>query len=170
MYKSAVQHSIEGEEKMRKSATFIVAILVLTTCFISMAWAESATKEEVVSQCEAAAKMIQEKGLEAGANTIGDKSGPFVWKDTYVFLMDLDGKMLAHPIKPELTERDNLLEVADTDGKPLFVEFVEVAGKKGSGWVDYMWPKPGEEKSSVKSSYIYRVEGTPYFVGAGIYK
>jgi cytochrome c len=60
------------------------------------------------------AKLIQEKGVEMASKTIGDKEGPFVWKDTYVFLMDLDGKMIAHPIKPELTERDNLLQVADT--------------------------------------------------------
>lgn len=155
---------------MKRSIYTVAIIFILTTCFAAMAWAESATKDEVIAKCEAAAKLIQEKGIEAGSQAIGNKEGDFVWKDTYVFLMDLDGKMLAHPIKPELTEKDNLLQVADTDGKPLFVEFVQVAGSEGKGWVDYMWPKPGEEKPAAKSSYIYRVEGTPYFVGAGIYK
>jgi cytochrome c len=155
---------------MKRSLITVAIVLTLTTCFVGMVWAESATKEEVMAQCEKAAQLIKEKGLEAGSQAIGDKSGEFVWKDTYVFLMDLDGKMIAHPIKPELTEKDNLLQVADTDGKPLFVEFVQVAGGEGKGWVDYMWPKPGEEKPSAKTSYIYRVEGTPYFVGAGIYK
>ena len=155
---------------MKRSIQTTAIVVILITCFAALVWAEGATKEEVIAKCDAAAKMVQEKGVELAGQAIGDKEGPFVWKDTYVFLMDLDGKMIAHPIKPALTERDNLLEVKDTDGKPLFVEFVEVAGKQGSGWVDYMWPKPGEEKPSVKSSYIYRVEGTPYFVGAGIYK
>lgn len=155
---------------MKRSIRIIFVLFVVLTCFAALAWAESATKDEVVAKCEDAAKMIQEKGIDAASQAIGDKSGPFVWKDTYVFLMDLDGKMLAHPIKPQLTEKDNLLQVADTDGKPLFVEFVEVAGGKGQGWVDYMWPKPGQEQPAAKSSYIYRVQGTPYFVGAGIYK
>ncbi|MBR9985222.1 MAG: cache domain-containing protein [Desulfosarcina sp.] len=155
---------------MKRSIQISVIIVILISCFTAQVWAESATKEEVIAKCEEAAKLVQEKGLELAGQTIGDKAGPFVWKDTYVFLMDLDGKMLAHPIKPELTERADILEVKDTDGKPLFVEFVEVAGKKGEGWVDYMWPKPGEENPVAKSSYIYRVEGTPYFVGAGIYK
>lgn len=155
---------------MKRSIQTTAIVVILITCFAALVWAEGATKEEVIAKCDAAAKMVQEKGVTMASKAIGDKEGPFVWKDTYVFLMDLDGKMIAHPIKPALTERDNLLEVKDTDGKPLFVEFVEVAGKQGSGWVDYMWPKPGEEKPSVKSSYIYRVEGTPYFVGAGIYK
>lgn len=155
---------------MKRSIRTITIIFILTTCLAAMAWAESATKDEVVAKCEAAAKMIQEKGIEEASKAIGDKGGEFVWKDTYVFLMDLDGKMIAHPIKPELTEKDNLLQVADTDGKPLFVEFVQVAGSPGKGWVDYMWPKPGSEQPAAKSSYILRVEGTPYFVGAGIYK
>ena len=155
---------------MKRSIQTTTIVLILITCFAALAWAEAATKEEVIAKCEEAAKLVQEKGVETAGQAIGDKAGPFVWKDTYVFLMDLDGKMLAHPIKPELTERTDILEVKDTDGKPLFVEFVEVAGKSGEGWVDYMWPKPGEEKPVAKSSYIYRVEGTPYFVGAGIYK
>ncbi len=155
---------------MKKAIHTTAIVAIMITCFAGLVWAEGATKDEVVAKCEAAGKMIQEKGVEAASKAIGDKEGPFVWKDTYVFLMDLDGKMIAHPIKPELTQRDNLVEVKDTDGKPLFVEFVQVAGSKGTGWVDYMWPKPGEEKPAAKSSYIYRVEGTPYFVGAGIYK
>lgn len=155
---------------MKQPIRIIFVIFVIATCFCALAWAESATKEEVIAKCEEAAKLIQEKGVEAASQAIGDKAGPFVWKDTYVFLMDLDGKMIAHPIKPELTEKDNLLQVADTNGKPLFVEFVEVAGSKGQGWVDYMWPKPGQDQPAAKSTYIYRVANTPYLVGAGIYK
>ena len=131
---------------------------------------DGATKEEVMAKCLDAAKMIQKKGIDAAVTSIGDKKGPFVWKDTYVFLMDMDGKMLAHPIKPELTKRDNLVQVKDSAGKPLFLEFIELANSKGKGWVNYMWPKPGEEKPSAKSSYIYRVPNTQYFVGAGIYQ
>jgi signal transduction histidine kinase len=155
---------------MKRSIRTLFIIFILTICFAALAWAGSATKDEVIAKCEAAAKLIQEKGIDAASQTIGDKSGPFVWKDSYVFLMDLDGKMIAHPIKPELTKDDNLLQVADTDGKPLFVEFVKLAGQQGQGWVDYMWPKPGQDQPVAKSSYIYRVPNTPYFVGAGIYK
>ncbi len=151
---------------MQTTAMMVMAMMILG----GFAWAGQATKQEVVAKCEAAAELIQKKGLAAATQAISDKEGPFVWKDTYVFLMDLDGKMLAHPIKPELTQRDDLLQVNDTAGKPLFMEFIQVAGNRGKGWVDYMWPKPGEDNPVAKSSYIYRVAGTPYFVGAGIYK
>jgi len=155
---------------MVKKALWIIT-MVLIVFVGTTAWAENATREEVISKCSEAAKLVQEKGMDVAIEQIGDKQGPFVWKDTYVFLMDMDGKMLAHPIKPELTQQDTLVEVKDSDGKPLFMDFIKVANTDpGKGWVDYMWPKPGEEKPVAKSSYILRIPGTQYFVGAGIYK
>jgi len=44
--------------------------------------------------------------------------------------------------------------------------------KKGSGWVDYMWPKPGEKSPSKKVSYVKGAKmptGEVVIVGAGIY-
>ncbi|MCP4747051.1 MAG: hypothetical protein GY874_13070 [Desulfobacteraceae bacterium] len=133
-------------------------------------WAESATKDEVVAKCNEAVESIKTKGIDASIKAIGDKKGPFVWKDTYVFLMDMEGKMLAHPMKPELTEKGSLVGIKDKDGKAFFAEFVKIAGDKGKGWVDYKWPKPGQKDPSPKSSYIVRVPDTPYVVGAGIYQ
>ncbi len=153
-----------------KKAMSCLIILASVLFLVASAWAEKATPDEVVSKCQQAAKLIQDKGIDAAIKSIGDKSGPFVWKDTYVFLMNMDGKMLAHPMKPALTEKETLVNVKDTAGKPLFLEFIEMANNKGSGWVDYMWPKPGQDKPVAKSSYIYRVPGTQYIVGAGIYQ
>ena len=155
---------------MKRLIRVALGIFILTTCLVTVTWAQSATKEEAITKCQEAAKLVQEKGLDVASQIIGDKTGPFVWKDAYVFLMDLDGKMIAHPIKPEMTQQDNVLKVADTNGKPVTVEFIKVAGGAGQGWVDYMWPKPGQDKPAAKSTYIYRVPGTPYLVGAGIYK
>jgi cytochrome c len=79
--------------------------------------------------------------------------------------------MLAHPISPSLIGK-TLLETPDKgpDRKLLFKEFVELAKSKGEGWVDYMWPKPGEKTPSKKLSYIYRVPGKDVFVAAGVYE
>jgi signal transduction histidine kinase len=51
-------------------------------------------------------------------------------------------------------------------------EFIETAKTKGSGWVDYMWPKPGEKNPSKKLSYVKRTkmpDGEMVIVGAGTY-
>jgi signal transduction histidine kinase len=157
---------------MKKAAIATLAIL-LSLCLAGNVLAGSATKDECIAKSKEAAKMINDKGLDAAVAEINKKNGKFVWKDTYVFLMDLDGKMLAHPMKPALIGK-NLMGSTDKAGKGkgklLFKEFVELAKTKGDGWVDYMWPKPGEEKPSKKISYIYRVPGKDLFVGAGIYE
>jgi cytochrome c len=157
---------------MKKAVISTLAIL-LSVCLAGNVLAESASKEECIAKSKEAAKMIEEKGLDAAVTEINKKDGKFVWKDTYVFLMDLDGKMLAHPMKPDLIGK-NLMGSTDKaekgKEKMLFKEFVELAKTKGDGWVDYMWPKPGEEKPSKKISYIHRVQGKNLFVGAGIYE
>ena len=129
----------------------------------------SATKDECVIKCHEAAALINTKGLKAAEKLISDPHGPFVWKDSYVFLMNLDGKMLAHPFKPELTHRKHVLLITDPKGKALFVHFVNMAKTTGEGWVEYMWPKPGKNTPWTKITYIYRVPGKDLFVGAGVY-
>jgi|WetSurSiteA1Bulk_404760.scaffolds.fasta_scaffold17012_2 hypothetical protein len=86
-----------------------------------------------------------------------------------LFLMDLKGKMLAHPFQPELTKLEHVLLITDPTDKALFVHFVNLARTAGQGWVEYMWPKPGKTTPSKKLSYIYRVPGHDVFVGAGVY-
>jgi signal transduction histidine kinase len=147
------------------------AVMVLALCPASGAFAQGATKDECVDKCKQAAQQITDKGLDAAIAEINKKDGPFVWKDSYVFLMDLEGKMLAHPIRPDLIGK-NQLGTPDRgpDKKLFFKEFVNVAKSKGEGWVDYLWPKPGADSPSRKLSYIYRVPGTDVFVGAGVYE
>lgn len=156
---------------MTKKTVGALVVVLLAVFLAGPAFADSATKEECVSKSKEAAKMINEKGLDAAVKEINDKNGRFVWKDTYVFLMGLDGQMLAHPMSPALVGQ-NMLDKTDKaeKGKYLFKEFVEVARTKGEGWVDYMWPKPGAQAPSKKISYIYRVPGKDLLVGAGIYE
>ena len=157
---------------MNKIMTVILATFILVTfsgtCFAS----ENATVAECIEMSKAAAEMIlQDK--DAAIAEISNKEGKFVWKDSYVFVMDLKGKMLAHPMMPGLMKMKSLLSTPDknpTEPKMLFVEFVVMAGTKGEGWVDYMWPKPGTTDPSIKETYVYRVPGTSLFTAAGIYR
>ena len=156
-----------------KRIAFLTLAVIFTFSLAANAFAGSATKEECIAKCHEAAAMLQ-KDKAAGIAEIAKKDGQFVWKDTYVFLMDFHGKMLAHPMKPALTQKESLYGVSDknaTNPKMIFVEFDKVAKSKlGEGWVEYMWPKPGEQKPSQKETFIYRLPGMDMYVGAGIYK
>ena len=133
---------------------------------------ENATREEVIQMCKDAGDMLL-KDKDAAIAEIGNSQGKFVWKNTYVFLMNMEGRMLAHPMIPQLTEKDNLLDVTDKNPKQpkkIFVEFIDIAKRNGDGWLWYMWPKPNDRTPVDKFTYIHRVGFTDMFVGAGIYK
>ena len=58
----------------------------------------------------------------------------------YIWINDLQPRMIMHPYKPELIGKD-LTEIKDPTGKPVFMEFVKVCKEKGGGFVNYLWPK-----------------------------
>jgi len=99
-----------------------------------------------------------------------DPTGPFMFKDAYIFVIDMNGVDLVNPGFPNLEGRD-ILDVKDTQGKKLIREMLKVAQTSGSGWVDYMWPKPGESVSTQKSAYVMKAKlGNQWvLVGCGVY-
>ena len=89
----------------------------------------------------------------------------------YFWIQDMQATMKMHPIKPELDGKD-LSDVKDPSGLKLFVEFVNVvkaAGANGSGYVFYLWPKPGSEKPVQKVSYVKGFAPWGWILGSGIY-
>lgn len=157
---------------MHKLISIALTLFVLLTVTTLTRAEEAVTRDEIMKMCKAAAEMVLED-KSAAITEIGDKEGKFVWKDTYVFLMDMEGNMLAHPMIPQLTEKGSLLEVTDKNKdnpKKIFVEFVEIAKKNGDGWLWYKWPRPNSREPVDKFTYIHRVGNTDMFVGAGMYK
>ena len=156
---------------MRRVTLGILGIAVCLCFAGSAVAAESATKDECIAKTKEAGMMVADKGVDAAVAEVNKKDGKFVWKDTYVFLMDLDGKMIAHPMNPALVGK-NVLDMKDKGdpGKLLFVEMVGVAKGKGEGWVEYMWINPGDPKPRKKVTYVYRVPGKDVFAGAGTYE
>ncbi len=153
-----------------KKITVFLGCFILVICMCATAFAASkATEAECIAKCKEAAQWVKDKGLEATLKEVNNPKGAFVWKDTYVFAIDMQkGTVLAHPIKPKLIGKA-LLGIKDINGKMFIAEFIKVAKTKGEGWVEYMWPKPGEKKPSPKKTYVYRVPGTNVVMAAGVY-
>lgn len=86
----------------------------------------------------------------------------------YFWINDMGPKMVMHPIKPELDGKD-LSANADPTGKKLFLAFVDEVKAHKSGYVDYMWPKPGAEKPVAKISYVAGFEPWGWVIGTGDY-
>jgi methyl-accepting chemotaxis protein len=86
----------------------------------------------------------------------------------YVWVNDLEPRMVMHPTRPELDGKDLSGEV-DPNGKRLFVEFVKTVKGSGAGYVDYLWPKPGSVAPVPKISYVKLFEPWGWVVGSGLY-
>ena len=89
-------------------------------------------------------------------------------KDGYLWINDMQPKMIMHPKQPQLDGTD-LTEYKDPNGKHLFVEFVKICKEKGAGTVEYMWPKPGAAKPVPKVSYVKVYEPWGWIIGTGAY-
>ena len=164
---------IAGRQKggIMKKLTVLTVVLAMTLALVGIGLAQDlATKDECVAKTKEAAALFKDKGMEEALKVLNDKAGPFVWKDSYVFALNLDdNKVIAHPVTPTLLGTDPMA-LKDVNGKMFFAEFVNVAKDKGEGWVDYMWPKPGDKTPVPKVTYVYKVPDFPVAVAAGIYE
>jgi methyl-accepting chemotaxis protein len=86
----------------------------------------------------------------------------------YFWINDMRPVMILHPIKTEL-EGTDLSDYKDSDGKRLFTEFVDIVRKQNSGFVYYLWPKPGVDKPVRKLSFVKGFAPWGWVIGSGIY-
>jgi len=167
-------------------SVFVGAFILLfnVNCFAEMGPDELAKASEAravaTSKDPLTTDLIEKKVNEAcvllgqkGEAAFPDFQGPdsnFIFAGTYIWIHDQNGFMRMHPIKYKLNGK-NLINLTDSNGKQFFAVMNEVCSEKGSGWVDYMWPKPGEKKPSPKISFVKQVKhGDDIFVvGCGTY-
>jgi cytochrome c len=151
----------------------ITALFVLagasTPTFSQQAPPESEKSNQIVVLVNKAAALIDSKGKSAFSEFRKTGSEWFSG-DIYLFSNDLKGMELFNAAFPKLDGTD-VSGLKDPNGKLLVAEMIKVAQSKGSGWVDYKWPKPGHSQPSQKWSYVKAVtiDGTPALVGAGFY-
>ena len=89
-------------------------------------------------------------------------------KKEYLWINGLDAICIMHPIKPELNGKD-LSGMKDPNEVHIFQEFVKICKEQGGGFVNYMWPRPGEQDPVAKISYVKTFVPWGWVVGSGIY-
>ena len=128
----------------------------------------SAEAKRIEALVNKAAAVVDAKGKAA----LGEfrEHGSEWWPgDVYVFAYAPDGTVLLNPAFPAREGRAYHGE-KDKRGKAFHDEIMKMAQTKGSGWVDYWLPKPGQTEPSHKWSYVkaVRAEGVT-LVGAGFF-
>jgi signal transduction histidine kinase len=125
-----------------------------------------AETEALVKEAIAFAKA---NGKDAAFKAITKANGPFYKHggELYVFVYDLEGKVLAHG-QGAAKVGVNQINAKDPEGREYIKDRIQLAKTKGKGWHDYIYMNPKDNKKEPKTSYIELWDGLIF--GAGIYK
>ncbi|WP_147818727.1 methyl-accepting chemotaxis protein [Salidesulfovibrio onnuriiensis] len=85
--------------------------------------------------------------------------------DNYVWLNDLDHRMVAHP--SEALQGKDLSDLKDVKGNYLIRDLTAIARDKGEGMTSYWWAKPGETEPKLKISYVRFIPSLKLVIGTG---
>lgn len=149
---------------MKKVLYFVV--LGLFVCALAGISHAGNTPDEAKAMVKKAVAYVKENGKEKAFAEFNNPKGQFVEGELYIFVIDFNGKMLAHGSNQSLVGKD-MIETKDPDGVYLFKEFIKTA-KQGGGWVDYKWPHPATKKVEPKTSYVEALDDL--ILGCGVYK
>jgi len=152
---------------MSKKSITVVFFTMFCLFSVSTLFAQNRQPEDVVKKVRELATSISK-----AQNSVEDIKWKWGKKGNYAFLINCSNmKMIKHPVKPKLEGQD-LSNLQDKTGSYFFLEYCAMADKSPEigGWVEYWWPKPGEDEPSKKISYVYAVPGeSNKVVCSGIY-
>ncbi|MDI6644418.1 MAG: cache domain-containing protein [Methanobacteriaceae archaeon] len=145
---------------------FVIIFIVIFAGIFYMDKLNETKKNQIVSNVNAAVKLVESEGEASFPEFYSNK---WFKGDEYIFIWQLDGIRVVYPPDPAGVGK-NMADLKDYDGKPIGKLFIETA-QKGEGWVEYRWPKPGENNPSTKLTFIKRAiyQNRTYLVGSGIY-
>ena len=85
----------------------------------------------------------------------------------YFWIETMDGIVVAHGGNPKTVGKDRKGDV-DAQGRTYTLDMI-AAAKKGGGFVEYMFPRPGQSKPLAKISYVKPFQPWDWFIVTGIY-
>ena len=148
---------------------FTILLAVASPVFGQQAPPPSEKARQTEALVTKAAALIEKNGKAAFAE-FRKKDSEWFHGDTYLFVYDLEANVLLNPAFPQ-REGTNVTGQKDAKGKLFHDEIIRAAETDGSGWVDYMFPKPGQTVPSQKWTFVKKVaiDGTPGLVASGLF-
>ncbi len=150
----------------------IASLLLIVLCLVSTLQASDpgpSSAQKVEAMVQAAADLVSAKG-EAAFPEFRKKGSKWIGREHYIFIVDEKGLELVNGGFPEL-EGKNLWDRKDASGKYVVRDQVALIRAKGSGWMEALWPKPGQTKEMKSRSFLkgVTVGGRLLIIGAPLY-
>lgn len=153
---------------MKSWSKSIVALFLAGFMAASVA-VERGSREEAVALANKAAAFLKANGKDKAFAEFSNKSGQFVDRDLYVFVIDHNARLHAHGANERLIGRD-LMQLRDADGRPLGRMLAEAAKAAKPTWVEYKWPNPTTKQMEEKITYLLPIPGDTIAIAVGAYK
>ncbi len=146
---------------MKKKALMVLILL----CFVTVPalTLAQAKPDDAKAWVQKGIEFYKANGKGKALAAFSDAKGQFVKDDLYIYVLDLNGKILAHP-KAELVGQNHTA----AKGGEFLVQIVKTAKEKGSGWVDYKWENPKTKVVEPKTVYFEKVDDM--IICSGAYK
>jgi cytochrome c len=142
---------------MRYIPLFVFLTGILSSAAYSQDQPPSSTEAKRIEVLvNKAAAIVDSKG-KAALSEFRERGSEWWSGEVYVFAYSPDGTVLLNPAFPAREGRAYHGE-KDKKGKAFHDELLKTAQRKGSGWVDYWLPKPGQTEPSHKWSYVKAVK------------
>jgi TRAP-type uncharacterized transport system substrate-binding protein len=162
--------------ELRRIAASTLAGLSVAGAFLLMfslsgparAVSEFGTRDEAMAMVHRVQDMFKKLGPEGTFQAIKRKAPGTVDRDLYVYVLDLNGIVMANGVIPAMTTGTNLYNARDQNGKYFMREKLELCRASKPGWVDFRFLNPVTQTVEDKSSYIERMGD--YCIGVGIYR
>ena len=95
-------------------------------------------------------------------------------KNGYVWAMRTDFAMVVHPYftlerRPQWYQPGGMADFRDPEGRFLFRQMLEIGTTRGSGFLEYLWDVPGQDRAARKMSYVKLMKEWGWIIGAGMY-
>lgn len=142
------------------------ALTLAAASTLAMA-ADHATPREARAFFDQAVKHLQANGPEKSWKVFNNRTGPFVKKDLYVYVIDTKGTYVANGAAPVDLVGLNVLDTVDASGNPLFRNMIAVTDKQKEAKIRYVWLNRKSNHVEPKVAWLHR-EGD-YILGVGYY-
>lgn len=156
--------------KRNRVAVMVVLAVLLSVTLVGVGRAQDAmtpTPQEVIDKVREAAEYLAANG-DSVLDEFNDPNGPWVYGDTYVFVMDCENDVYAaHPMSDIVGKKID--EFVDAKGNRSGVEECAAGESPGGAWVELFWHKLDSDEMLRKVNYIYKIPGTAYTLASGIY-
>jgi len=145
----------------------IPALLFAALLCSRSAAAEPGTADEARAMVDKAAALMRELGPERAMAEISNPFGAFNYRDLYVTVYSLRGRILAHGTQPQLIGRE-AWDWRDADDQYYIREIITRAQRNEAGPVHYTRIHPGTQQLRVKTTWFRLVDR--YVITCGAYK